>query len=71
MECSTIPAQSPDVPGSKDVASGVNTRVSAPPTPTDEQMVPNSDDATVECSCGFNVVCTSIHFFKNSGSKFT
>ncbi|CAB4016280.1 Hypothetical predicted protein, partial [Paramuricea clavata] len=38
-----------------DVAAGVNTRVSTPLTPAaDEQLVPNSDEVTVQCSCSFN-----------------
>ena len=43
--------------GPKDVAGGVNTRVSTPTTPADEQLVPSSDNVTVECSCGFDGVC--------------
>lgn len=39
-------------------ASEVNGKASTPITPADEQLVPNSEEVIVECSCAYNGVCS-------------
>ena len=43
--------------GPKDAATEVYESVSTPLTSAEEQLVPNVDQTSVKCSCGFDGVC--------------